>query len=261
MKLLLSFNNYHAMKKLTIIGLTPFEKPDVNLIPRLHQAGAFPVLSLGNELTAAQEALHQLDQIDVPSYGIYFSNDNFTSLQIPEKVRFAILPFGMSTPSNLPIVYQISSVEEARQAEQLGAAGIIIKGNEAGGLVGYESTFILFQRVIKEIQNIPVWVQGGIGLHTAAAFKALGAPGVVLDSQLALFPESSVPNELKDVCSKLNGTETKVIANHRVLVRPNSPALPENAAAEDLKQYFTGLDLSTCYIPMGQDISLATDLY
>jgi len=249
------------MKKLTIIGLTPFEKPDVNLISKLHQAGALPVLSLGNELTKAQEALHQLDQIDVPSYGIYFSNDKFTTLQIPEKVRFAILPFGMSKPLNVPVIYQVTSLEEARQAEQAGAQGIIIKGNEAGGLVGYESTFVLFQRVIKEIQSIPVWVQGGIGLHTAAAAKALGATGVILDSQLALFPESSVPKDLKEVCSKLNGTETKVIANHRVLVRPNSPALPENVTAEELKQYFTGFDLSTCYIPMGQDISLAIDLY
>ncbi|WP_454046912.1 SDR family NAD(P)-dependent oxidoreductase [Chryseobacterium sp. Marseille-Q8038] len=249
------------MKKLTIIGLTPFEKPDVNLISKLHQAGALPVLSLGNELTKAQEALHQLDQIDVPSYGIYFSNDKFTTLQIPEKVRFAILPFGMSKPLNVPVIYQVTSLEEARQAEQAGAQGIIIKGNEAGGLVGYESTFVLFQRVIKEIQSIPVWVQGGIGLHTAAAAKALGATGVILDSQLALFPESSVPKDLKEVCSKLNGTETKVIANHRVLVRPNSPALSENVTAEELKQYFTGFDLSTCYIPMGQDISLAIDLY
>ncbi len=218
---------------------------------KLHQAGAFPVLSLGDELTTAQEALHQLDQIDVPSYGIYFSNNNFNTLQIPEKVRFAILPCGISGPSHLPAVYQVNSVEEARQAEQSRAEGIIIKGNEAGGWVGYESTFVLFQRVIKEIQSIPVWVQGGIGLHTAAASKALGAAGVVLDSQLALFPESSVPQELKDVCSKLNGTETKVIANHRVLVRPNSPLLPENVTAEDLKQYFNGLNLSTCYNPYG----------
>lgn len=250
------------MKNLTIIGLTPFEKPDVNLMPKLHQAGAFPVLNLGHDLTAAENALKQLEQIDIPSYGICFSNDNFTSLQIPEKVKFAILPFGMSANApDLSIVYQVSSLEEAKQAEQSGAKGIIIKGNEAAGLVGYESTFVLFQRIIKEIQNIPVWVQGGIGLHTAAATKALGATGIVLDSQLALFPESSVPKDLKEVCSKLNGTETKVIADHRVLVRPNSPALPENPTAGDLKHYFTGLDLGTCYIPMGQDISLATDLY
>lgn len=259
----LSLNTINAMKNITIIGLTPFEKPDANLILKLHQAGAFSVLSLGHELATAQEALDQIDQTDISSYGIYSSNDKFASLRVSEKVKFAILPFGTLTSnlSNLPIVYQVSSLEEAKEAEQSGAKGIIIKGNEAGGLVGYESTFVLFQRIIKEINTIPVWVQGGIGLHTAAAAKALGATGVVLDSQLALFPESSVPQDVKDLCSKLNGTETKIIANHRVLVRPNSPTLPENVTAEDLKQYFNDLDPSKSYIPMGQDISLATDLY
>ncbi|WP_276875323.1 type I polyketide synthase [Chryseobacterium joostei] len=251
------------MKNLTIIGLTPFERPDVNLMPKLHLAGIFPVLSLGHELAPAKEALSRLEQLDIPSCGIYISNEKLTSLQIPEKVTFAILPSGMSINQNskLTLIYQVSSLEEAKQAEQSGANGIIIKGNEAGGQIGYESTFVLFQRIIKEIQSIPVWVQGGIGLHTAAAVKALGATGIVLDSQLALFPESSVPQDIKDLCSKLNGTETKIIANHRVLVRPNSPAVPENINAEELKQYFTDLDISKSYIPMGQDISLAVDLY
>lgn len=253
----------NVMKNLTIFGVTPFEKPDVNLMLKLHQAGAFPILSLGIDLTIAQEALNQLEQTDLSSYGIYFSNDKVTSLRIPEKVKFAIVSFGIpiTISHNLPVIYQVSSLEEARKAQQSGAEGIIIKGNEAGGSVGYESTFILFQRIIKEIQNIPVWVQGGIGLHTAAAVKSLGATGVVLDSQLALFPESSVSQDIKDICSKLNGTETKIIADHRVLVRPNSPALPENINAEDLEQYFNDLDISKSYIPMGQDISLAFDLY
>ncbi|MCS4301195.1 type I polyketide synthase [Chryseobacterium sp. BIGb0232] len=251
------------MKNLTIIGLTPFEKPDVNLMPKLHQAGVFPVLSLGQELTTAQAVLSQLEETTLPSYGIYVSNEKFSDLPLPENVRFAILPFGMKVTQNpeLDIIYQVTSLEEAKQAEQSGAKGIIIKGNEAGGQIGYESTFVLFQRIINEIKSIPVWVQGGIGLHTAAAVKALGATGIVLDSQLALFPESSVPKDIKELCSKLNGTETKIIANHRVLVRPNSPSLPDNITAEDLKQHFKDLDISKSYIPMGQDISLATDLY
>lgn len=251
------------MKNLTIIGLTPFERPDVNLMPKMHQAGIFPVVSLGHELSTAREALSLLDQSDIPSYGIHMSDEIFLALQFPEKVTFAILPSGMSIKqsSNLNIIYQVTSLEEARQAEQSGAKGIIVKGNEAGGQIGYESTFVLFQRIISEIKSIPVWVQGGIGLHTAAAVKALGAAGVVLDSQLALFPESSVPKDIKDLSSKLNGTETKIIANHRVLVRPNSPSLPDDITAEDLKSYFTGFDISKSYIPMGQDISLATDLY
>lgn len=251
------------MKNLTIIGLTPFEKPDVNLISKLHEAGAFPVLSLGHELVTAEESLSQLDKADIPYYGIHISNEKLKSLTFSNKVQFVILPIQIpANPSwNQSILYQVSNLEDAKKAEQSGAKGIIIKGNEAGGLVGYESTFVLFQRVIKEIKSIPVWVQGGIGLHTAAAAKSLGAAGVVLDSQLTMFPETSVPKEIKGLCSKLNGTETKIIANHRVLVRPNSPSLPENVTAEELTEYFTDLDVSKSYIPMGQDISLAIDLY
>ncbi|CAI2768772.1 type I polyketide synthase [Flavobacterium collinsii] len=251
------------MKNLTILGVTPFEKPDVNLMSKLFQAGAFPVLSLGHDIVIAQETLKQLDQINIPSYGIHLTNDKLTSLQLSEQVKFIILPFGISinTYPNLSRIYQVSSLEQAREAEQLGAIGIIVKGNEAGGLVGYESTFVLFQRVIEEINTIPVWVQGGIGLHTAAAAKALGAKGIVLDSQLALYSESSIPQDLKNLCSKLNGTETKIIAHHRVLVRPNSPVLSENASIEELEKYFNDLDPNKSYIPMGQDIALATDLY
>lgn len=263
MSALLLLQYHQCMKNLTIIGLTPFEKPDVNLMPKLHQAGAFPVLSLGHDLANAGEALKLLDRTALYPYGICFPNAQLLSLQIPENVKLVILPFDAKYRPEIAksIIYQVGSVDEAIQAEQLGAAGIIIKGNEAGGLTAYESTFILFQRIIRVIRNIPVWIQGGVGLHTAAAAKALGATGVVLDSQLALFPESSVPGDFKDLCSKLNGTETRIIAGYRVLVRPNSPALPEQPDVEELRQHFKNLDPACSYIPMGQDIALANDLY
>ncbi|MFC3157272.1 hypothetical protein ACFOEQ_01140 [Chryseobacterium arachidis] len=90
------------MKNLTIIGITPFEKPDINLIPTLYQAGAFPVLSLGNELSAAQTLLNQLNETDIPAYGVYLSNEKLSSIQIPEKAELIILPFGISLNSNKP---------------------------------------------------------------------------------------------------------------------------------------------------------------
>jgi acyl transferase domain-containing protein/NAD(P)H-dependent flavin oxidoreductase YrpB (nitropropane dioxygenase family)/NAD(P)-dependent dehydrogenase (short-subunit alcohol dehydrogenase family)/acyl carrier protein len=78
---------------------------------------------------------------------------------------------------------------------------------------------------------------------------------------LALYPESNIPQDLKNLCSKLNGTETKIIAHHRVLVRPNSPVLSQNVSIEELEHYFNDLDPTKSYIPMGQDIALATELY
>ena len=50
---------------------------------------------------------------------------------------------------------------------------------------------MLVQRLVGAL-DVPVWAQGGIGEHTAAACIAGGAAGVVLDSQLALVRESSL---------------------------------------------------------------------
>ncbi|WP_448635700.1 beta-ketoacyl synthase N-terminal-like domain-containing protein [Pedobacter panaciterrae] len=81
-----------------------------------------------------------------------------------------------------------------------------------------------------------------------------------MDSQLALFPECSVPDPIKQICEKLSGNETRLIGDFRVLVRPNSPVLAEEATAKDLEPYFNGFDLERSFLPMGQDIAISADL-
>jgi acyl transferase domain-containing protein/NAD(P)H-dependent flavin oxidoreductase YrpB (nitropropane dioxygenase family)/NAD(P)-dependent dehydrogenase (short-subunit alcohol dehydrogenase family) len=105
------------------------------------------------------------------------------------------------------VLVEAVSLEEAKEAEKAGAKGIIAKGNEAGGRVADETTFILLQRVLKHL-DLPVYAQGGIGLHTAAACYAAGAAGIVLDSQLALTRESSIPAPIKTRIAAMDGTET-----------------------------------------------------
>ncbi|MDB4923263.1 type I polyketide synthase [Mucilaginibacter sp.] len=250
------------MKKHLVIGISPFEKPDLSLIHELKKAGAFPVLNLGHNRPAADQALEKLAQSDINDFGVCFPNADLADIKLPRQVSTIIIPYGTKFKSggNIKIIYQVFDLESAKLAKEEAADGLIVKGNEGAGMVGYESSFILFQRIIKEIGDIPVWVQGGVGIHTAAALSAQGAAGIVLDSQLALFPECSAPKSFKDVCAKLSGTETKLIDNCRVLVRPNSPALPHNISYKHLKQYFIDLDPEKSYIPIGQDIALATDL-
>jgi NAD(P)H-dependent flavin oxidoreductase YrpB (nitropropane dioxygenase family) len=209
-----------------------------------------------------KKALENLVSRGLIDFGVCFTTNDIIDIKLPEQVSMIIAPFGVQIkqPKNTELVYQVYDLAAAKQAKAQGAAGIIIKGNEGAGNVAYESSYILFQRVIQEVKDIPVWIQGGVGIHTAAALSAQGAAGIVLDSQLALFPECSAPKELKELCTKLSGTETKLIDNCRVLVRPNSPALPENATYNDLKTFFNDLNPEKSYIPMGQDIALATDL-
>lgn len=250
------------MKTPIIIGITPFEQPDVNLAHAVSNAKAFPVLHLGRDKAVAADALEQLSKKCSKGFGVCLVSDDFKDIIFPEQVTMIILPYGMqiARKKQVKLFYQVCSVEDAKKAREEGADGIIVKGNEGAGKVAYESSYVLFQRIAKEVKNIDIYVQGGVGIHTAAALIASGATGVVLDSQLALFPECSVPATLKQACEKLSGNETRLIGNCRVLVRPNSPALVDNATEKDLEPYFNGFDLETSFLPMGQDIAISADL-
>jgi NAD(P)H-dependent flavin oxidoreductase YrpB (nitropropane dioxygenase family) len=89
-------------------------------------------------------------------------------------------------------------------------AGLVAKGQESGGWVGEDPAFILTQKLLKT-SSLPIYVQGGIGIHTAAACRAAGAAGVVLDDQLWLMPESPLPGEWQEYLRYLNGQEAIAI--------------------------------------------------
>jgi NAD(P)H-dependent flavin oxidoreductase YrpB (nitropropane dioxygenase family) len=246
----------------TLIGITPFEKPDVMLALAIEKTDVFPVLHLGRDKINAKQALNDLSNQLTGAFGVCFASNDLINLVLPEQVSLVIMPYGISLKrkKQVKLFYQVYTVDEARKAQAEEADGIIIKGNEGAGKVGYESSYILFQRIINEVKGIDIYVQGGVGIHTAAALVAMGAKGVVLDSQLILFPECSAPQPIKQICEKLSGNETKLIGDFRVLARPNSPVLPENATAKSLIPYFKDWNLEASYLPLGQDVALSIDL-
>ena len=105
------------------------------------------------------------------------------------------------------VLLQVTTIEQAHVGIDVKADGLIAKGNEAGGWVGQETTFILLQRLASQV-SLPVFAQGGIGIHTVAACYAAGAAGVVLDSQLLMTHESQLPEEVKQSIAHMDGSET-----------------------------------------------------
>ena len=105
------------------------------------------------------------------------------------------------------IFAEVVSAEEAREALGAGVDGLVAKGNEAGGRVGSETTFVLLQRLLAQF-SLPVWSWGGIGPHGAAACRAAGAQGIVLQDELALAEECSIPEPLRSRLAAMDGTET-----------------------------------------------------
>jgi acyl transferase domain-containing protein/NAD(P)H-dependent flavin oxidoreductase YrpB (nitropropane dioxygenase family)/NAD(P)-dependent dehydrogenase (short-subunit alcohol dehydrogenase family) len=131
---------------------------------------------------------------------------------------------------------EVTSSTQAVGARKLGFSALIAKGHEAAGYVGEESTFVLLQRLLAE-HDLPVWALGGIGLHSAAACFAGGAAGVVLDSQVLLTPESSIPAPVRAALSRADSGETICLGQEigplfRVYKQPGGKAIRELEALE-----------------------------
>ncbi|BAV04110.1 Acyl transferase domain-containing protein [Filimonas lacunae] len=251
------------MNTIKVVGITPFEKPDVRLALALQAAGAFSVIHMGRNRQQAQEALRQMSQRCTAGFGVCFATDDLCDMPLPEQVQLVVLPYGCRAQKwpGVQVYYQVGSIAQAKAAVADGAGGLVLKGNEAGGKVSDTSSFILLQQAVKEIKNIELWVQGGVGVHTSAALAAGGATGVVADSQLVLFAECSAPKEIKQACEKLAGSETRVVDGFRVLVRPDSPAIAEDATQAALEPYLDTLSLQAGLLPLGQDVAIAIDVF
>ena len=146
------------------------------------------------------------------------------------------------------VFFECLSVNEIPLAEYASADGVIIKGNEAGGRVAAQSSFILFQTFLRKT-TLPIIVQGGMGLYTAPACLALGAEGILLDSQCALLRESPVPDAIKKRLASFDGTETVCLhvkddCFFRVIKRLNQPLVQK--LSKDIEEFCLHGTKKTC---------------
>ncbi|WP_322042160.1 SDR family NAD(P)-dependent oxidoreductase [Paraburkholderia sp. J67] len=164
------------------------------------------------------------------------------------------------------VILEVQDLRGAKAAQDAGFDGVIVKGHEAGGRVGPHASFILLQELSGQL-DIPWWIQGGIGLHTAAAALLAGAAGVVLGEPLWLAEEGPFKTPAQRMqWSKLDGSETVVIGtgdtqyrffnrSGRAHLRELDVALAKGEAWQDrLAPRMLGDD---GLIALGQDIAFA----
>ncbi|WP_190142482.1 type I polyketide synthase [Streptomyces glebosus] len=182
---------------------------------------------------------------------------------------------------------EVTSPEEAAAACAAGVTALVARGHESGGRVGELTTCVLLQRLLADPSvTVPVLAAGGIGPHSAAAAVAGGAAGVLLDSQLALTTEGEerLPRAVAAAIRAMDGSETTLVAGHRVLTRPDlrlsavgdeaGEAQDGGAAGGGAEDGTTGhdpdpvriaarlgaRDLRTQLLPIGQDGAFAARL-
>jgi acyl transferase domain-containing protein/NAD(P)-dependent dehydrogenase (short-subunit alcohol dehydrogenase family)/acyl carrier protein len=147
------------------------------------------------------------------------------------------------------VLLEAVSWEEVEQGARQDIDGLILKGHESGGRIGNDTTFILLQRWQTAVRTgsvrpLPVYAQGGIGLHTATACLIAGAAGVVLDNQLLLARESRLGEAARAILHSFDGSETTCLGA-RLGEAYRCFARPDLAPLDELRQVADRLATST----------------
>ncbi|MFB8177276.1 SDR family NAD(P)-dependent oxidoreductase [Streptomyces sp. NPDC055966] len=249
-----------------ILCLTPFGEPDAGLAAAASAAGGLGILDLGSGDRRSREELSRLKRASPGAFGVRVSGRcALAPADVGDAPDVFVLtpdaPWKMAElPPSYRVLAEVTDLGQARTAVRAGARGLIARGGESGGRVGDLSTFVLLQQLLSdsELAGVPVWACGGVGPRTAAAAVAGGAAGVVLDSQLALLPESGLPETVRAVLRNLDGSETVLLGGHRVL-RRRGPAAPRPPAddPEEIAALLGVDDTRGQLLPVGQDGFLA----
>jgi len=154
--------------------------------------------------------------------------------------------------SNINILIELTRFEQLAKVQHLtGIDGVVAKGHESGGWVGEDAAFILSQKLMGKV-DVPVYIQGGIGIHSAAACRAFGAAGVVLEEQLFLMPESGLKH-IRPLVEGINGKVCVAVGEHfgapcRIL------DLPRMQGAQDFKALCDSIDMQAQSLAQTKDI-------
>ncbi len=276
-----------------IFVLTPPGSPDPSLAIAAVRAGARGTLDL--EYACAESvgpAVERLARLGRGPFGVKLGLDAQAVLHAvfsAARPSWVVLSGGaepghpavvrQTQEAGAEVLAEVVSRSEIETAVGWGVDGLVLKGHEAGGRVGADTSFILIQvwrqYAAKHGLTLPFWVRGGIGPHTAAACVAAGARGVVLDSQLLLTRESPLGEAARKRITGLDGGDTVVLGTRfgepvRVFGRADSASaqelireeerLPDRAAWQAALRARVAADPAEGVWPVGQDVVLAAGL-
>jgi enoyl-[acyl-carrier protein] reductase II len=101
-----------------------------------------------------------------------------------------------------------STLSIANRMIRYGADALVLEGMEAGGHVGHVSLSVLLQQVLFEVEDVPVFVAGGISTGRMCAHMFLmGAAGVQLGTRFAVATESCAHAAFKEKFRKANARD------------------------------------------------------
>jgi len=210
---------------------------DSHFVSSVSNAGAFGCLAAGNmEPSLLDQEIRQTQELTAKPFAvnlITIAPHYKDHLKVVTKNNVPFIVFAGSYPRQPEIkmakdsgakVLSFASTESlAKRLIDMGIDALILEGSEAGGHVGHVSLGILLQQVLFNVQEVPVFVAGGIAIGAYIAHLLLmGAAGVQLGTLFVLteecrahprFKEAFIKARARDaVATPQIGSELKVVA-------------------------------------------------
>ena len=155
-----------------------------------------------------------------------------------------MLSFGDPTPfadairgAGIPLMVQVTTLDEARRALDAGANVVVAQGSEAGGHCGGRSTLPFVPAVVDIAGATPVLAAGGIadGRGLAAALM-LGAAGAMIGTRFEATTEAILDPEEAKAITAAAASDT---VRGRVLDIATNAGWPAQYPARTLRNRFT----------------------
>jgi enoyl-[acyl-carrier protein] reductase II len=118
----------------------------------------------------------------------------------------------------------------AKKLIRIGADALVIEGMEAGGHIGPVATSVLAQEILPVIDEVPVFVAGGIGRGEAVvSYLEMGAAGAQLGTRFVCATESVAHPRFKHAFIRAEARD----AIPSTQLDPRFPVIPVRAIANE----------------------------
>ena len=224
------------------------------LVSTISNAGAFGVLAGGNmPLEMLKDEIKRTrDKTDkpfgvnlitiAPNFGKHL--DHILKIEFP----FVIFAGGLPPREAINQIRQTKSklicfaptVGIAQNLIKGGVDALVIEGHEAGGHIGPISTAVLAEQILPQVDEVPVFVAGGIGSGVMMVhYLMMGAAGVQLGTKFAVAKESVAHDNFKRALLRAAAKDAVSTAQFD----PRMPVIPVRALVNEGTLDFNTLQL------------------
>ncbi len=209
--------------RLPLIIYNPPKVFDLNYFEKCYEAGALPVFD--TEFFTNEEIIANVDKLSREDilFGIRmaYGNEELKSYLINNyKRNLDCVIFTYESTDELDgfsfenrgykIIIETLDININDKIDRISPHAVILKGNEAPGRVSKITSMVLMQYYLEK-SAFPVFVHGGVGMHTAPGMFAAGVNGIVLDDQLYTTDEAPLSQNFKELIANIKEGDSMVV--------------------------------------------------